>query len=70
MVIEVAGDEILATVDGREVAFGQAEGLDVDKTRVSLISGGAWAWFDDVKIWKAERDPAWPARKARLSARR
>lgn len=69
MVIELAGDEIVASVDGQAVAVGEAEGLDVDKTRIALISGGEWAWFDDVKMWKAHRDPAWAAKKKALGHR-
>lgn len=67
LVVELAGNEIVASVDGRHVAVGEADGLDVDKTRIALISGGEWAWFDDVKMWKAERDPAWAQRKEALS---
>jgi hypothetical protein len=70
MVVEISGNEILARIDGDAVALGEAEGLDVDKLRIALISGGEWAWFDDVKLWKAERDPSWAARKAQLLAAR
>jgi hypothetical protein len=70
MVVEISGNEILARIDGDAVALGEAEGIDVDKLRIALISGGEWAWFDDVKLWKAEKDSAWPARKAQVLAAR
>lgn len=68
IVIEIQGGEMLAQIDNTHFIFGEKAGVEVPKTRFELISGGQHAWFDDLKIWKAEPDPRWAQKKARLIA--
>ena len=42
------------------------DGLKVEKPRLVLINYGQHAWFDDIKVWKAEPSDAWPAKRAKL----
>jgi hypothetical protein len=63
VLIELCGNDYLAQIDDSCVLYGHAEGLDVAKPRLSLISSGNVAWYDHVKVWDATPDPLWPTRK-------
>jgi hypothetical protein len=65
-VVEVLGSELVAQVDGHPPILVQDEGLTADKPRVTLLNYGKSAWFEDVKIWKAEPAEGWAERKAKL----
>jgi hypothetical protein len=64
VVWEIYGDEMVATIDDQNMALAKAEGLSMDRNHVELNNGGQWAWFKDIKVWKAELDPKWPAKRA------
>ncbi len=68
LVLEISGKEMLAQIDNTHFIFGEMAGVETDKTRFEFISGGQFAWFDELKIWKAEPDPKWPQKKALLIA--
>jgi len=63
MVWEIQGDEMAATVDGREALLVRAEGMTLVRSRLQLVSSGEWAWFDEIKVWKAEADPKWAKKR-------
>lgn len=67
LVWEIQGDEMVATVDEKEIAMAKADGMTLTRTRVQLVSAGEWAWYDKIKIWKAEADPKWPKKRAMLA---
>ncbi len=66
VVWEIYGDEMIATVDDKEMALGKAPGLTPTRGRCELISGGQFAHYDDIKVWKAEPDEKWPQKRAQL----
>lgn len=66
IVWELHGDEMVATVDDKDMVMAKADGMTQVRTRLQLISSGQWAWFDDVKIWKGDPDPKWPKKRAVL----
>jgi hypothetical protein len=66
MVWEIVGDEMVATVDDREMALAKADGMTLVRSRVQLVSSGEWAWYGGIKVWKAEPDPRWPKKRALL----
>ena len=66
VVWEIFGDEMVATIDDQNMALAKAEGLSLDRNHVELNNGGQWAWFKDIKVWKAEADPKWPQKRAGL----
>lgn len=68
IVIEINGKEMLAQIDNTHFIFGEKAGVETDKTRFEFISGGQFAWFDELKIWKAEPDPKWAQKKQVLIA--
>lgn len=66
MTIELLGNEIIANVDDQFVLYGEAEGLDIDKNRFTMIVGGQYGWYDELKIWEALPDPKWEKKKPAL----
>jgi hypothetical protein len=66
MVWEIQGDEMVATVDDKEMVLAKAEGMTLVRSRVQLVSAGEWAWFDEIKVWKGEIDPKWAKKRAAL----
>jgi hypothetical protein len=45
--------------------LGKADDLSADRTHLELnTSGGQWALFKDVKVFKAELDDKWPQKRA------
>lgn len=68
IVIEIQGQEMLAQIDNTHFIFGEKAGVELEKTRFEFISGGQFAWFDELKIWKAEPDPKWAQKKQVLIA--
>jgi hypothetical protein len=68
MVLEIYGDEMVATLDDKEMVLGKGDGMTATRSRCELISGGQFAWWDEVKCWKAELDDKWPQKRAQLLA--
>jgi hypothetical protein len=66
MVWEIQGDEMVATVDDKEMVLAKADGMTLVRSRVQLVSAGEWAWFDEIKVWKGETDPKWAKKRAAL----
>ena len=67
LTVEMAGKEMLAQLDGKQIAFGSHDGLDVNKANFGFTVSGSSASFKDLKIWEAQPSAAWPAIKAKLS---
>jgi len=57
---------MVATIDDQHMTLAKAEGLSMDRNHVELNNGGQWAWFKDIKVWKAELDPLWPKKRPPL----
>jgi len=68
VVWEIVGDEMVATIDDKEMVIGKAPGLSLTRGRCELISGGQHAWYRDIKVWEAEPDARWPQKRAQLLA--
>ena len=66
IVWEIQGDEMVATVDDKEMALARVDGMTLVRSRLQLVSSGEWAWYDKIKVWKAEADPKWPKKRAAL----
>jgi hypothetical protein len=69
IVFEILGDEMVAVVDEQGIALGKSEGIPPARTRLQLVSSGEWAWYKDIKVWKAEPDPRWPKKRAAILER-
>jgi len=66
IVIEVNGPELLARLDDKQVAYGEHEAIDVNKTNIGLTVAGQSVSFKNLRIWEASEKPNWPAAKAKL----
>ena len=66
MTIELLGNEIIANLDDLHVLYGTADGLDVSKGRFTMIVGGQYGWYDELKIWEALPNPTWEKKKPAL----
>ncbi len=67
VVWEIYDKEMVATIDDKEMVLGKADDLDQERAHLELnSSGGQWALFKDVKVWKAELDDKWPQKRAVL----
>jgi hypothetical protein len=66
IVWEILGDEMVATIDDKEMVLAKVDGMTLNRTRLQLVSSGEWAWYDEIKVWKAEADPRWPKKRAVL----
>ena len=68
VVWEIVGKEMVATIDDKDMVIGKADDLTPTRSRCELINGGQFAWWKDIKVWKAEEDDKWPAKRAQLLA--
>jgi hypothetical protein len=66
VVLEIYGEEMVASIDDKEMVLGRGEGMNPTRSRCELISGGQYAWYSDIKVWKAELDDKWPQKRAQL----
>jgi hypothetical protein len=64
--IELLGDTMLASLDGKQVAFGAHKGIDMPKANLGLTVAGESASFRNLSIWEAQSNPAWESTRARL----
>jgi hypothetical protein len=67
MQIELLGKEMLASLDGKAVAFGANDALDVEKANFGLTVSGDSASFKNLRVWEAQANPDWDAAKAKLT---
>jgi 3-keto-disaccharide hydrolase len=70
LVVELQGKEMLACLDGKEVAFGSHEALDTQKANLGLTVAGDSVSFKNLRVWEATPNKNWAATRARLTAAR
>lgn len=66
VVWEIVGNEMVATIDDNQMVMGKADDMTPTRSRCELINGGQFAWWKDIKVWKAEADDKWPQKRAQL----
>jgi hypothetical protein len=67
VVWEIYGNEMVATIDDKEMVLAKAEDLSSSRDHLELNTGGGqWALFKDLKVWKAEPDDKWPAKRTQI----
>lgn len=66
VIVEIVGKEMLATLDGKEVLFGERDDIDQPKTMLILEAAAGSVWFKDLRVWEAQPNPNWAATKAKL----
>ncbi len=53
MVVEVSGKRMLARLDNGPTAYGEHEGIDVDKADIGFTVGGQSTSFRNLRVWAA-----------------
>jgi|SRR5581483_4348759 len=64
--VELQGNEMLACVDGKDIAFGSHDGLNVPKANLGLTVSGASVSFKNLRVWEAQPNPDWKTTKTKL----
>jgi hypothetical protein len=63
--VEVAGDELLVSLDGKPVGYLKSEGIGhPTKNMLGITVGGKSAEVKDVKFWEATANPDWATGKS------
>ncbi|MCA9267372.1 MAG: hypothetical protein KDA41_02830, partial [Planctomycetales bacterium] len=65
LVIELSGPELLARLDGKQVAYGTHAAIDVAKTNIGLTVGGQSVSFKNLRVWEATAKADWPTTRAK-----
>lgn len=67
MTVEILGDEMLASLDGKPLVYLKSPGIDhTTKTDFGFTVNGRSIEYDNVKAWAAEPNPDWEKNKALL----
>lgn len=67
VVMEMCGDTLLASLDGKPVSFGRHEAFTTAKSNFGFTVSGESAAFRNVSVWNAKPNPAWPERREALA---
>ncbi len=70
LVMELHDAEMVASLDGSRVLFGQRDDLAVEKKALLLEASGGTVWFRNLRMWEALPNPAWEATRTKLQATR
>ncbi len=66
MVVEMNGKEMLARLDGKQVAFGSHDGLATPKASVGFTVKGDSVSFKNLRVYEGTLAKGWDAQKAKL----
>ena len=66
MVVEFRGPDMLATLDGKQLAFGTHAAIDKEKTNLGFTCAGEFVSFRKVKVFEATANPEWEKSKEKL----
>src|SRR5205085_456818 len=66
LLLEMQGNDVVASIDGKQIGFGSGERIDVDKTSVQLRVGGESVAFKNLRVWETTPAETWEATKAKL----
>jgi len=54
--VETVGDEMRVSIDGKVAAFLKSDGIGhTTKSKIELGVAGKSGWFEDIKVWNAEK---------------
>lgn len=69
VVLEILGNTIAATLDGKLTSFGSDDLIATPKANFGFTVAGESAYYRNVKIWEATANKDWDATKAKLEAK-
>lgn len=67
LVVEIQGNEMVASLDGQTVALGAHESINVPKKNFGLTVGGESVSFKNLRVWEAQPSKEWEATRAKLA---
>ena len=70
MVVEMNGKDMLARLDGKDIAFGSQDGLTAVKASVGFTVQGDSASFKNLRVYEGTLLKSWDETKMKLSAER
>jgi hypothetical protein len=70
MVVEMAGKDMVARLDGKDVAFGSNDALKTPKASVGFTVKGSTLSFKNLRVYEGTPAPGWEVEKAKLLAAR
>ena len=62
MIVTVCGKQMSASLDGKQIAAGSNDGVDVEKTSIGFPTSGEGISIKEVRVWEAK--PATPTKTA------
>jgi hypothetical protein len=68
VVVEILGQEMLASLDGEKVGFGAHELIGTQKANFGLTVNGASVSFKNLRVWEALPNKNWAETKAKLAS--
>ena len=67
--VEIVGDEMLMSIDGKPAGYLQSAGLDhATKNAIGFEVGGKSSWIKEMKVWEATAASDWAARREAVVA--
>lgn len=66
LVIEIRGQEMLATLNGKETAFGSHPGLEKEKANFGFTVAGEAVSFRNLRVWEGLPNKDWVTTKTQL----
>jgi hypothetical protein len=68
LVVEILGQDMLATLDGEKTGYGAHEMIASPKANFGFTIGGQSASFKNLRVWEALPNKDWTENKAKLAA--
>jgi hypothetical protein len=68
LVVEILGQEMLASIDGDKVGFGENELIGTQKANFGLVISGQTASIKNLRVWEALPNKNWAENKAKLAS--
>jgi hypothetical protein len=68
VVVEILGEEMLASIDGDKVGFGAHELIGTPKANFGLTVNGQKVSFKNLRVWEALPNKNWAETKAKLAS--
>jgi hypothetical protein len=68
VVVEILGQEMLASIDGDKVGFGAHELIGTQKANFGLTINGQKASFKNLRVWEALPNKSWAQTKVKLAS--
>ncbi len=70
MVVELNGKDILAKLDGKQVAFGSHDGIAMPKANIGFTVAGESVSFKNLRVYEGTPLPTWSTTRAKMLAER